>query len=91
MFIKIEEKMMGDRNRMKILIAYDGSEGAESAIDDMKRAGLPSRAEAVSNLIFKAGAVAALGRLRLFVKILPAYGVVIAAGILMLLYRHFAF
>jgi nucleotide-binding universal stress UspA family protein len=39
--------MMEDRNRMKILIAYDGSEGAESAIDDLKRAGLPRRAEAV--------------------------------------------
>ena len=38
---------MEDRNRMKILIAYDGSEGAESAIDDLKRAGLPRRAEAV--------------------------------------------
>jgi len=43
----MEEKMMEDRNRMKILIAYDGSEGAESAIDDLKRAGLPRRAEAV--------------------------------------------
>jgi nucleotide-binding universal stress UspA family protein len=32
---------------MKILIAYDGSESAESAIDDLKRAGLPRRAEAV--------------------------------------------
>ena len=42
---------------------------------------------AISNLIFKAGAVAALGRRRLFVRILPAYGVVIAAGILMLLFR----
>jgi nucleotide-binding universal stress UspA family protein len=39
--------MMEDKNRMKILIAYDGSEGAESAIDDLKRAGLPRRAEAV--------------------------------------------
>ena len=39
--------MMEDTNRMKILIAYDGSEGAESAIDDLKRAGLPRRAEAV--------------------------------------------
>jgi len=47
MFIKTEEKMMKDRDRMKILIAYDGSEGAELAIDDMKRAGLPRRAEAV--------------------------------------------
>jgi hypothetical protein len=32
---------------MKILIAYDGSEGAESAIDDLKRAGLPRSAEAI--------------------------------------------
>jgi nucleotide-binding universal stress UspA family protein len=47
MFIEMEEKMMEDRNRVKILIAYDGSEGAESAIDDLKRAGLPRRAEAI--------------------------------------------
>jgi uncharacterized membrane protein (DUF4010 family) len=46
---------------------------------------------AISNLIFKAGAVAALGRRRLFVRILPAYGIVIVAGILMLLCRYFAF
>ncbi|HEY9434953.1 MAG TPA: universal stress protein [Blastocatellia bacterium] len=39
--------MMKNTNRMKILIAYDGSEGAESAIDDLKRAGLPRRAEAI--------------------------------------------
>ncbi len=39
--------MMEDRDLMKILIAYDGSEGAESAIDDLKRAGLPRRAEAL--------------------------------------------
>jgi len=32
---------------MKILIAYDGSECAESEIDDLKRAGLPRRAEAI--------------------------------------------
>src|SRR5215468_9890870 len=43
----MEEKMMEERNRMKILIAYDGSECAESAIDDLKRAGLPRRAEAI--------------------------------------------
>jgi hypothetical protein len=48
MFIRMEEKKMEDRNRMKILIAYDGSEGAESAIDDLKRAGLPRRAGAVA-------------------------------------------
>jgi uncharacterized membrane protein (DUF4010 family) len=41
---------------------------------------------AISNLLFKAGAVAALGCRRLFIRILPAYGVVIAAGILMLLF-----
>jgi len=34
-----EEKMVGEKDRMKILIAYDGSDGAESAIDDLKRAG----------------------------------------------------
>ena len=32
--------------RMKILIAYDGSDCAEAALDDLKRAGLPVRAEA---------------------------------------------
>src|SRR6266511_3263114 len=46
-FIKMEEKVMEERDRMKILIAYDGSECAESAIDDLKRAGLPRRAEAI--------------------------------------------
>jgi nucleotide-binding universal stress UspA family protein len=39
--------MTEEKYRMKILIAYDGSEGAESAIDDLKRAGLPRRAEAI--------------------------------------------
>jgi uncharacterized membrane protein (DUF4010 family) len=42
---------------------------------------------AISNLIFKAGAVAALGRRKLFVRILPAYGIVIVAGLLMLFFR----
>ena len=32
--------------RMKILIGYDGSECADAALDDLKRAGLPERAEA---------------------------------------------
>lgn len=36
---------MKDKERMKILIAYDGSECAESAIEDLKRAGLPAGAE----------------------------------------------
>jgi hypothetical protein len=37
--------MVEEKDRMKILIAYDGSDGDESAIDDLKRAGLPRRAE----------------------------------------------
>ena len=32
--------------RMKILIGYDGSECADAALDDLKRAGLPQSAEA---------------------------------------------
>jgi nucleotide-binding universal stress UspA family protein len=44
----MEEKMKEERDRMKILIAYDGSECAESAIDDLKRAGLPRHAEAMA-------------------------------------------
>jgi nucleotide-binding universal stress UspA family protein len=43
----MEGKTMGRRSRMKILIAYDGSDSAESAIDDLKRAGLPPQAEAI--------------------------------------------
>jgi nucleotide-binding universal stress UspA family protein len=39
--------MTEERDRMKILIAYDGSEGTEPAIDDLKRAGLPRRADAI--------------------------------------------
>jgi nucleotide-binding universal stress UspA family protein len=30
---------------MKILIAYDGSECADSALDDLRRAGLPPDAQ----------------------------------------------
>jgi nucleotide-binding universal stress UspA family protein len=45
--LKKEETMMEDPDRMKILIAYDGSVCAESAINDLKRAGLPRRAEAI--------------------------------------------
>jgi nucleotide-binding universal stress UspA family protein len=33
--------------KMKILIAYDGTERADAAIDDLLRAGLPGRAEAL--------------------------------------------
>jgi len=33
--------------KMKILIAYDGSEGADAALDGLPRAGLPSSAEAL--------------------------------------------
>ena len=31
-------------NGMKILVAYDGSECADAALDDLRRAGLPSKA-----------------------------------------------
>jgi nucleotide-binding universal stress UspA family protein len=34
-------------NRCKVLIPYDGSTGAETAIDDLKRAGLPQKFEAL--------------------------------------------
>jgi nucleotide-binding universal stress UspA family protein len=47
MFVETEEKMMEEKKRMKILIAYDGSEGADRIIGDLKRAGLPRRAEAL--------------------------------------------
>jgi nucleotide-binding universal stress UspA family protein len=40
MFLKGDE-------RMKILIAYDGSEGADTGIDGLQRAGLPAEAEAL--------------------------------------------
>ena len=33
-------------DQMKVLIGYDGSECAEAALDDLKRAGLPSKVEA---------------------------------------------
>jgi nucleotide-binding universal stress UspA family protein len=33
-------------NIMKILIGYDGSDCAEAALDDLRRAGLPETAEA---------------------------------------------
>src|SRR5690348_18501688 len=33
---------------MKILIGYDGSESANAAIDDLRRAGLPERGEAIA-------------------------------------------
>jgi hypothetical protein len=32
-------------DRMKILVAYDGSECADAALDDLRRAGLPSDAQ----------------------------------------------
>ena len=32
--------------RMKFLIGYDGSECAEAALDDLRRAGVPENAEA---------------------------------------------
>lgn len=33
--------------KMKILIAYDGSSGADAALDDLSRAGLPPEVEVV--------------------------------------------
>src|SRR5438477_11107050 len=35
------------KNLMKVLIAYDGSECADFAIEDLQRAGLPAEAEAI--------------------------------------------
>jgi len=32
-------------DRMKILVAYDGSECADAALDDLRRAGLPADAQ----------------------------------------------
>src|SRR5689334_13694577 len=32
---------------MKILIGYDGSSGAETALEDLQRAGLPAKSEAL--------------------------------------------
>ena len=34
-------------NNMRILIAYDGSSGADAALFDLQRAGLPQEAEAL--------------------------------------------
>ena len=34
-------------NRSRVLIPYDGSDGAQTAIDDLKRAGLPQKFEAL--------------------------------------------
>lgn len=34
-------------NRMRILIGYDGSQCAEAALHDLKRAGLPAQADAL--------------------------------------------
>ncbi len=33
--------------KMKILIGYDGTKGADLALDDLRRAGLPREAEAL--------------------------------------------
>ena len=40
---------------MKILIAYDGSEGADAALDDLPRAGLPGAAEGTIGPLLRAG------------------------------------
>jgi nucleotide-binding universal stress UspA family protein len=36
---------------MKILLAYDGSECADAALDDLRRAGLPSDAQIKSSAV----------------------------------------
>jgi hypothetical protein len=48
---------------MKILIAYDGSDCADAALDDLQRAGLPADAEAqiVFSLARPASAIALKG------------------------------
>lgn len=33
------------KSKMKLLIAYDGSPGADAALDDLRHAGLPRRAQ----------------------------------------------
>jgi nucleotide-binding universal stress UspA family protein len=40
-----EEALMNEK--MRILIAYDGSDGAKAALDDLRRAGLPGTVEAL--------------------------------------------
>jgi hypothetical protein len=35
------------KDKMKILIAYDGSDCADAALEDLKNAGLPKTAEAI--------------------------------------------
>jgi nucleotide-binding universal stress UspA family protein len=40
------EEMQDMNERMKILIAYDGSDCANAALDDLRKAGLPSNSEA---------------------------------------------
>src|SRR5215470_6231404 len=40
---KIEGEDMADR--MRVIVAYDGSECADAALDDLRRAGLPSGAQ----------------------------------------------
>src|SRR5688572_18453198 len=42
---RMEKRVMNEK--MKILIAYDGSACAEAALDDLQRAGLPADAEAL--------------------------------------------
>ena len=42
-----EDEGEGTNERMKIVIGYDGSEQADAALDDLRRAGLPRDAEAL--------------------------------------------
>ena len=42
-------------DQVKVLIAYDGSESADTAIDGLRRAGLPSEADALVACQFREG------------------------------------
>lgn len=41
------------KDQMKLLIGYDGSECANAAIDDLRRAGFPREAQAIIFSVFK--------------------------------------
>src|SRR6266545_6385674 len=49
------------KGRMKILIGYDGSEYADAAIDDLRRAGLPREATAVVLSVIESWSLAPSG------------------------------
>jgi Universal stress protein family len=49
------------KGRMKILIGYDGSEYADAAIDDLRRAGAPREATAVVLSVIESWSLAPSG------------------------------